>query len=66
MAERHRGDRRRGRPHGPEADDGLFEWVDYLGARMFVVGFTSGGAPYGWVTDESRLDEDTEFTDPPF
>jgi hypothetical protein len=60
---------------GIEADDGLCEWVDYGDARMFVVGYTPGGAPYGWVegTDGSCLDEDNDhpqseeqFIDPPF
>jgi hypothetical protein len=41
MAKRHRGDRRKARPQGVEADD----WVDYYGPRMFVVGYTPGGAP---------------------
>jgi hypothetical protein len=43
MAKRHRGDRRKARPQGVEAD----YWVDYCGARMFVVGYTPGGAPMG-------------------
>jgi hypothetical protein len=45
------------RPLGIEADDGLCEWVDYGDARMFVVGYTAGGVPYGWVegTDGSWL-----------
>jgi hypothetical protein len=75
MTKRHQRDRRRALQHGIEADDGLYEWVDYLGARMFVMGYTSGGAPYGWVegTDGSCRDEDTDhpqseeqFIDPPF
>ena len=75
MAKRHQGDRRRARPHGLEADDGLCDWVDYGDARMFVVGYTQGGAPYGWIegTDGSWLDEDNDhpppeetFIDPPF
>ena len=45
MTKRHQRDRRRALQHGIEADDGLYEWVDYLGARMFVMGYTSGGAP---------------------
>ncbi|MGH9226144.1 MAG: hypothetical protein ACR2KK_08820 [Acidimicrobiales bacterium] len=24
-------------------------WIDYCGGRMFVVGYTEGGAPYGHV-----------------
>jgi hypothetical protein len=75
MAKRHQGARRRARPHDIEADVGLCEWVDYCGARMFVVGYTPGGVPYGWVegSDGSWLDEDNEhpqpedqFIDPPF
>jgi hypothetical protein len=75
MAKRHQGERRRARPRGIEADDGFCEWVDYGDARMFVVGYTPGGAPYGWIegTDESWLDEDNDhpqpeeqFIDPPF
>lgn len=75
MAKRHQGHRRRERPHGIESGDGLCKWVDYGGARMFVVGYTPGGAPYGWIegTEENWLDEDSEhpqpegpFIDPPF
>ncbi len=28
-------------------EDGLNTWIDYFGCRMFVVGYTEGGAPYG-------------------
>lgn len=28
-------------------EDGLNTWIDYCGGRMFVVGYTEGGAPYG-------------------
>jgi hypothetical protein len=28
------------------------EWMDVGGRRMFVVGFTPGGAPYGCYEDE--------------
>lgn len=28
-------------------EDGLNTWIDYFGGRMFVVGYTAGGAPYG-------------------
>ena len=75
MAKRHQGNRRRARSHGLEADDGLCDWVDYGDARMFVVGYTLGGAPYGWIegVDGSWLDEDNDhpppeetFIDPPF
>jgi hypothetical protein len=30
-------------------EDGLNNWIDYCGGRMFVVGHTEGGAPYGHV-----------------
>ena len=39
-------------------------WTEYCGGRMFVVGFTDGGAPYGpveWPTtstpDVTELDD---------
>jgi hypothetical protein len=33
---------------------------------MFLVGYTSGGAPYGWVeeADGSKLHEDNDHTQP--
>jgi hypothetical protein len=30
-------------------EDGLNTWIDYCGGRIFVVGYTEGGAPYGHV-----------------
>jgi hypothetical protein len=27
-------------------------WIDFYGRRMFVIGYTSGGAPYGVFEDE--------------
>ena len=33
-------------------------WVDVSGRRMFVVGFTPGGAPYGIFEDEIDVDAD--------
>jgi hypothetical protein len=71
MAERRRGNCCKARPQAVETD----YWVDYFGSRMFVVGYTPGGAPYGWVEgiDGSGLHEDNdhpqpeeEFIDPPF
>jgi hypothetical protein len=71
VGRRNRGDRRKALPQDVEAD----YWVDYCGARMFVVGYTPGGAPYGWVegTDGSGIHENNdhpqpeeEFIDPPF
>lgn len=52
-----RRNRRRGNSSGPfrpnlpavNADDGLDRWIDYCVGRMFVVGYTDGGAPYGHV-----------------
>jgi hypothetical protein len=37
-------------------------WVDVCGRRMFVVGYTSGGAPYGIFEDE--MDADPDDLDP--
>jgi hypothetical protein len=31
-------------------------WVDISGRRMFVVGYTAGGAPYGVFDDEMDAD----------
>jgi hypothetical protein len=66
MVKRHQSDRRSARLHGIEAGDGLRDWVDYGDARMFVVGYTPGGAPYGWVegVDGSWLDEDNDHPQP--
>ncbi len=36
----------------PAADEAYPIWVDVCGRRMFVVGYTSGGAPYGVYEDE--------------
>jgi len=33
-------------------------WVDVCGRRMFVVGYTPGGAPYGVFEDEMEADPD--------
>jgi hypothetical protein len=44
-------------------------WVDVVGRRMFVVGWTSGGAPYGVLEDEmdARMNDlDTDGCDPPY
>jgi hypothetical protein len=38
-------------------------WVDVSGRRMFVVGFTSGGAPYGIFEDEMDVDADERALD---
>ena len=54
---RHRpGYRRRVDPSSAaEVDEGLCRWIDYCGGRMFVVGYTEGGAPYGHVEWPSRV-----------
>ena len=44
-------------------------WVDVGGRRMFVVGWTSGGAPYGVFEDEidARMNDlGTDGCDPPY
>ncbi|HYB49116.1 MAG TPA: hypothetical protein VED20_17455 [Streptosporangiaceae bacterium] len=44
-------------------------WVDVGGRRMFVVGWTSGGAPYGVFEDEMDAgmnDIDADRCDEPF
>ncbi len=45
----------------PALADPTPEWMDVGGRRMFVVGFTSGGAPYGCYEDE--FDEDLMIID---
>ncbi len=40
------------------ADQAYPIWVDICGRRMFVVGYTSGGAPYGIFEDEMDADPD--------
>lgn len=45
----------------PALEDPTPEWMDVGGRRMFVVGFTSGGAPYGCYDDE--FDEDLMIMD---
>jgi len=44
-------------------------WVDVCGRRMFVVGWTSGGAPYGVFEDEMDAgmnDVDAADSDQPY
>ncbi len=36
----------------PAPGDPTLAWVDVGGRRMFVVGYTPGGAPYGCYEDE--------------
>ena len=44
-------------------------WVDVCGRRMFVVGYTPGGAPYGIFEDEMEAGTDgldmAEHDEPP-
>jgi hypothetical protein len=61
--------RRSGRParrpvRETTADQADFIWVDVGGRRMFVVGYTSGGAPYGPYEDEmdASLDDPNAST----
>jgi hypothetical protein len=66
MAKRHRRDSRAVSPREPNAHDGLSDWVTYGDTRIFVVGYTSGGAPYGWIegVDGASLDEDDDSPQP--
>jgi hypothetical protein len=41
-------------------------WVDVDGRRMFVVGFTPAGAPYGIFEDEMAAEMDDLDGDQPF
>ena len=44
-------------------------WVDVCGRRMFVVGYTPGGAPYGIFEDQMEAatdDLDTAEDDDPY
>ncbi len=51
--------RRTGQPvPGTAADQAYPIWVDVSGRRMFVVGHTPGGAPYGIFEDEMDTDPD--------
>jgi hypothetical protein len=43
------------------ADGACPVWSDVSGRRMFVVGYTPGGAPYGILEDE--MDADTGSPD---
>lgn len=56
-----RGGRRQVEPlPAAEVDDGLCRWIDYCGGRMFVVGHTEGGAPYGTVEWPARAFIDSD------
>ena len=59
---RRRSSRRARRPAPETAGDQAYPiWVDVSGRRMFVVGCTSGGAPYGIFEDE--MDANTDDLD---
>jgi hypothetical protein len=55
------------RRHQPDTGDGPaeFDWLVVGERRMFVVGYTEGGAPYGCFEDESDDDVfDGDIPDP--
>ena len=62
MTKRYRRDRRAVSARELGAYDGLSDWVTYGDTRMFVAGYTPGGAPYGWIdgVDRASLDEDND------
>ena len=47
------------------ADQDEFIWIDVDGRRMFVAGYTSGGAPYGVYEDEMDVGLDVLDAEPP-
>lgn len=52
--------RSRTTPRGePAVEQAHLTWVDVSGRRMFVVGLTSGGAPYGIFEDEMDVNADS-------
>jgi hypothetical protein len=73
MARRHRNRKHRRPPVEPVLpdDSGLDTWFYYGNQRMWVVGFTEGGAPYGavedlddpWIFDSDDLESPQAFTD---
>jgi hypothetical protein len=55
--QRRRASRRKRRSAGETAVGQAYPiWVDVSGRRMFVVGYTPGGAPYGIFEDEMYAD----------
>ena len=48
------------------AQSGIFTWVDHGEHRMFVVGFTPGGVPFGVIAghDDRWTDDDVAHTSP--
>jgi hypothetical protein len=62
--QRRRSSRRTRQPvSGTAAGEAYPVWVDASGRRMFVVGYTPGGAPYGVFEDEMDADQDGLATD---
>jgi hypothetical protein len=51
------------KPPPPDLDDGLDQWVYFGSQRIWVVGYTSGGAPYGLTEDvyDAPFDDDNPF-----
>jgi len=57
--QRRQASRRKRQPVDETAADQAYPiWVDVCGRCMFVVGYTSGGAPYGIFEDEMDADPD--------
>jgi hypothetical protein len=54
--------KRRKPAHDP--DEGLFRWEEDAGGRLiWVMGYTSGGAPYGLTKDECDMLCDVDFVE---
>jgi len=61
--QRRRSSRGTRRPAPETAADQAYPiWADVSGRRMFIIGYTSGGAPYGIFEDE--MDADPDDLDP--
>jgi hypothetical protein len=62
--QRQRSSRRTRQPlPGTDPDQADPTWVDVCGRRVFVVGYTPGGVPYGVFEDEMDGDLDTGYSD---
>lgn len=59
---KHSGRRPRRAARAAVPADGEQDWVIVDGRRMFVVGYTAGGAPFGIFEDEM---DDCEAVEPP-
>jgi hypothetical protein len=66
MAKRYRRNSRSVGQREPDAHDGLSDWVTYGDTRIFVVGHTSGGTPFGWIegVDGASRDADNDSPQP--